>query len=112
EIEDKITFHEDELSIIAEEVDLLINEKAALVNKTEKLLTDETHGKLLQLFEMKKAELAELAKEWSARKAINEAINRTMMDLKEKKLPEVLGYAEQLFKTLTDGKYTALIITE
>lgn len=112
EIEDKITFYEKELSIIAEEVDLLINEKAALVIKTEKLLTDETYGQLLQHFEIKKAELAELAKEWSARKAISEAINRTMMELKEKKLPEVLSHAEQLFKKLTDGKYTALIITE
>jgi uncharacterized protein YhaN len=112
EIEDKITLHEKELSIITEEVHGLINEKATLVNKTEQLLTDETYGQLLQLFEIKKAELAELAREWSARKAINEAINRTMMELKEKKLPEVLHHAEQLFKELTDGKYTALIITE
>ncbi|WP_172372933.1 ATP-binding protein [Sporosarcina jiandibaonis] len=112
EIVTKMTYHETELSIIADEVHSLINEKAALVNKTEKLLTDETYGQLLQLFEIKKAELAELAKEWSARKAISEAINRTMMELKEKKLPEVLQHAEQLFKELTDGKYTALIITE
>ena len=35
-----------------------------------------------------------------------------MMELKEKKLPEVLHHAEQLFKELTDGKYTALIVTE
>ena len=90
EIIDKITFHEAELSTIDDEVHSLISEKAALVNKTEKLLTDETYSQLLQLFEIKKAELAELAKEWSARKAIGEAINRTMMELKEKKLPEVL----------------------
>ena len=112
EIEDKITFHETELSTLSDEVHSLISEKAALVNKTEKLLTDETYGQLLQLFEIKKAELEELAKEWSARKAISEAINRTMMELKEKKLPEVLHRAEQLFGELTDGKYTALIITE
>ena len=112
EIVDKITFHEAELSTSDDEVHSLISEKAELVNKTEKLLTDETYGQLLQLFEVKKAELAELAKEWSARKAIGEAINRTMMELKEKKLPEVLSHAEQLFKELTNGKYTALIVTE
>ena len=112
EIEDKVTFHETNLPLIEGEVHSLINEKAALVNKTEKLLTDETYSQLLQLFEIKKAELAEFAKEWSARKAISEAINRTMMELKEKKLPEVLHHAEQLFKELTDSKYTALIVTE
>ena len=78
QIEDKITLHETELLIIADEIHSLINEKAALVNKTEQLLTDETYGQLLQLFEMKKAELAELAKKWSERKAISEAIRRTM----------------------------------
>jgi len=89
-----------------------MNEKAKLVNKTEQLLTDETYSQLRQLFEVKKAELAELAKDWSARKAIQEGINRTMMELKEKKLPEVLRHAEQLFKELTGGKYTALIVPE
>ena len=50
------------LSSISDELNVLINEKAELVNKTKQLLTDETYGQLLQLFEMKKAELAELAK--------------------------------------------------
>ena len=87
------------MSTIDDEVHSLISEKAALVNKTKKLLTDETYGQLLQLFEIKKAELAELAKKWSARKAIGEAINRTMMELKEKKLPEVLVMRNSYLKS-------------
>ncbi len=94
------------------ELNTLIQEKAALVNKTEKLLSDGAYARKLQLFEMKKAELAELAKMWSERKAITEAIRRTMRELKEKKLPEVLTVAEKLFRELTGGNYESLIITE
>ena len=97
---------------IREELNNLFNEKAALVNKTEQLLTDENYGRKLQLFEMKKSELAELAKKWSERKAITEAIRRTMSELKEKKLPEVLEVAEKLFCELTGGNYESLIVTE
>ena len=112
EIVKNIKSHQVELSTIDDSVHALMNEKAKLVNQTEQLLTDETYSQLRQLFEVKKAELAELAKDWSARKAIQEGINRTMMELKEKKLPEVLHHAEQLFKELTGEKYTALIVPE
>lgn len=50
------------LSSISERLNVLINDKAALVNKTERLLTDENYGRKLQHFEMKKSELAELVK--------------------------------------------------
>ena len=67
-----------------------INEKATLVNKAKQLLTDETYSEQLQVFEMKKAELNELAKKWSARKAVAEAIKLMMNELKEKQLPDVI----------------------
>ncbi|WP_203248682.1 ATP-binding protein [Sporosarcina beigongshangi] len=98
-------------SVVDEQLKELINEQASLVHKTNHLLTDETYGRKLQLFEMKKAELAELAKRWSERKAIAEAIRRTMVELKEKKLPEVLTVAERLFCELTGGRYESLIVT-
>jgi uncharacterized protein YhaN len=114
--EDELRIKVDEnsvrLSLIGEELNALIHEKAALVNKTEQLLTDENYGRKLQLFEMKKSELAELARKWSERKAIAEAIRRTMSELKEKKLPEVLEVAEKLFCGLTGGNYQSLIVTE
>lgn len=100
------------LSSISERLNVLINDKAALVNKTERLLTDEKYGRKLQHFEMKKSELAELVKKWSERKAITEAIRRTMSELKEKKLPEVLEAAEKLFCELTGGNYESLRVTE
>ncbi len=97
---------------VDEKLNKLIDEKAALIHKTDRLLSDETYGRKLQLFEMKKSELAELAKRWSERKAIAEAIRRTMTELKEKKLPEVLEVAEKLFRELTGGNYKSLIVTE
>lgn len=99
-------------SAVVEQLKELVNEQVSLVHKTNHLLTDESYGRKLQLFEMKKAELAELAKQWSERKAIAEAISRTMADLKEKKLPEVLAVAEGLFRELTGGRYESLIVTE
>ncbi|WP_342537582.1 AAA family ATPase [Sporosarcina sp. FSL K6-1540] len=100
------------LSSISERLNVLINDKAALVNKTERLLTDENYGRKLQHFEMKKSELAELVKKWSERKAITEAVRRTMSELKEKKLPEVLEAAEKMFCELTGGNYESLSVTE
>ena len=108
----KVGESENTLSSIDEKSTKLIYEKALLVAKTEELLSDETYSQKLQLFEMKKSELAVLAKKWSARKAILEAINQTMSELKEEKLPEVLHGAEKMFSELTDGAYEALVITE
>ncbi|KAA0944339.1 AAA family ATPase [Sporosarcina sp. ANT_H38] len=112
ELRKKVDDNSATLSSISERQNDLINEKAALVNKTERLLSDENYGRKLQLFEMKKSELAELAKKWSERKAITEAISRTMSELKEKKLPEVLEAAEKLFCELTGGNYESLSVTE
>ena len=103
---------ENERSLISEELDVLINEKATLVNLTKLLLSDKTYGQKLQLFEFKRAELGELAKKWSESKAIAEAIRRIMSELKEKKLPEVLSNAEEIFTHLTSGKYESLVVTE
>lgn len=103
---------EAKLERVAEEVKQLIEEKAMLVNKAKQLLTDETYGEKLQVFEMKKAELNELAKRWSTRKAVSEAIKKMMNKLQENQLPDVLAHAEQIFKKLTNGKYEALSITE
>jgi len=112
ELRIKVNDNSATLSSISERLNVLINEKSALVNKTERLLTDENYGRKLQLYEMKKSELAELAKKWSERKAITEAIRRTMSELKEKKLPEVLEAAEKLFCELTGGNYESLSVTE
>ncbi len=100
------------LSDVEEVMGLLVKEKTALEVETEKLLTDDSYQRKQQLFEMKKAEFAELAKRWSVRQAVVEAIKSMMEELKEKKLPEVLKGAEKLFCELTGGTYTSLVVSE
>ncbi|MFC5591747.1 AAA family ATPase [Sporosarcina soli] len=100
------------LTLLDAEQHTLIQEKATLVSRTEQLLSDESYARTYQLFEMKKTELAELAKKWAERKALSEAIKQTMRELKEKKLPAVLEEAEELFNELTGGRYISLIVTE
>lgn len=100
------------LSGLEEEMNSLVKEKTTLEVETEKLLTDDAYQRKQQLFEMKKAEFAELAKQWSVRQAIVAAINGMMEELKEKKLPEVLSRAEKLFTELTGGAYTSLVLSE
>ncbi|MFJ7935494.1 AAA family ATPase [Sporosarcina sp. NPDC096371] len=112
ELVTKTTTNGEAQVVVDEQLKQLMNEQVTLMHKTDRLLTDETYGRKRQHFEMKKAELAELAKQWSERKAIAEAIRRTMMDLKEKKLPNVLEVAEALFRELTGGHYESLLVTE
>jgi uncharacterized protein YhaN len=90
----------------------LYEEKASLKQQTSSMLSDESYGQSLQQFEQKKAELAELAHKWSVNKAITEAINQTMYDLKEKRLPFVLNQAQQFFNHLTIGRYDSLEVNE
>jgi uncharacterized protein YhaN len=90
----------------------LYEEKASLKQQTSSMLSDESYGQSLQQFEQKKAELAELAHKWSVNKAITEAINQTMYDLKEKRLPFVLNQAQQFFSHLTNGRYDSLEVNE
>ncbi|WP_432360691.1 AAA family ATPase [Sporosarcina sp. UB5] len=103
---------DNELSNLEDKMSALVKEKTALEVETEKLLTDDSYQRKQQLFEMKKAEFAELTKQWSIRQAVVEAIKGMMNELKEKKLPEVLDRAETLFSELTDGAYSSLVLSE
>lgn len=86
----------------------LIEKKAKLQSRMQHLLEDETYYEKRQQFEMKKAEVQQLVKQWAGYKAVSEAIAQTMKVLKEEQLPAVLKIAEQYFITLTNGRYDAL----
>ena len=104
--------NDEQIVQLEKELNLLIEEKSSLKAETEKLLTDEVYQTKQQYFEMKKAEFAELADRWAVRQAIVQAINGMMKELKDRKLPEVLEQAENLFSELTAGVYVGLEITE
>ncbi|MBK3495950.1 AAA family ATPase [Viridibacillus sp. YIM B01967] len=98
------------LASLQEKKDALLREQAGLQSKTVGLLTDEKYGIHLQWFEQQKATLAEQAHEWAINKAISTAIQETMHNLKEKRLPAVLQRAERYFEQLTGGSYDTLAI--
>ena len=112
ELKTEIERAERALSEVEEIMDQLVQEKTALKIETEKLLTDDTFQQKQQLFEMKKAEFAELAKQWAVRQVTVEAIKGMMKELKDKKLPEVLHGADRLFRELTGGAYESLTILD
>ncbi|MFJ5772062.1 AAA family ATPase [Psychrobacillus sp. NPDC093180] len=89
----------------------LLEEKATLQYKTKMLIENDEQSERLQLLEQKKTELYELVKKWAAYKAVVEAIQQTFAQLKEKRLPEVLEYAQSYFRTLTADVYEALILS-
>ncbi|MGE7622660.1 AAA family ATPase [Viridibacillus sp. NPDC096237] len=95
---------------LKEKKDNLLGEQADLQAKTTGLLKDEKYGIQIQRFEEQKAALAEQAREWAINQAISTAIQETMRNLKEKRLPAVLRDAERYFKQLTGGRYEALEI--
>lgn len=112
ELREEIQEAKRSLSDLEDVMGTLVKEKTALEVETEKLLTDDSYQRKQQMFEMKKTEFAELAKKWSVRQAVVEAIKGMMDELKEKRLPEVLIGAEKLFSELTDGTYTSLVLSE
>ncbi|TQR19054.1 ATP-binding protein [Psychrobacillus vulpis] len=101
----------DKLQILQTRRNELVEEKASLQYKTNKLLNEEQHSEILQKLEQKKAELHEYVKKWSSYKAVVEAIKQMMMQLKEERLPEVLELAQNYFKMLTGSSYEHLVLT-
>lgn len=108
EVASMLEENEERLNSIKLRKDSLQEEKVRLNHLTNVLLNDESYAVKLQEFEMKKAELAEMAKRWSVYKSVSEAINRMLRNLKENKLPAVLNRAQFYFGRLSEDKYTSL----
>lgn len=110
QIQQQLALSEERVSAAEIAISALTDERAALLHKTEALLSEDAHLNTQQLFENKKAEFNALALAWSSRQVAAEAIRQTMGDLKDKKLPAVLERANELFHQLTEGKYARLDI--
>lgn len=100
----------EKLQTLQQERNELLEEKATLLYKTKKLIENDEQSEKLQQLEQKKTELHELVKKWAAYKAVVEAIRKTMIQLKEERLPEVLESAQHYFQTLTGHSYDELIL--
>lgn len=99
--------HEKQLQL---QKSLLLKEQATLNAQAEHLLEDRQYGNHLQQFEQHKAAFNTNAKEWVVSKLISTAIQETLHQLKEEKLPAVLQHAEQYFKLLTNNRYESLYL--
>ncbi|MGX9135880.1 AAA family ATPase [Rummeliibacillus sp. JY-2-4R] len=95
---------------IRQKKDALLKEQATLHVETEHLLQDQQYRNQLQQFEQQKALLNQNAKEWVITKLISNAIQDTLHQLKEEKLPAVLIQSESYFKILTNNQYESLYL--
>ncbi|WP_301107349.1 AAA family ATPase [Sporosarcina sp.] len=99
------------LTALREEVTELVDEQVKVDHELTELGKSGALSELQQLFEMRKAELADLAQQWTVRKAVTEAIRQTMSEWKEHQLPAVLKLANEWFSRLTGGRYRTLGLT-
>ena len=109
-LKEHISKLEEEHSLLKNERNQTMNERAELQQRVNHLLTDEAYERMLQNYEEKKAQFNELAHRWSVDKAIIEAIRSTMAELKEKSLPAVLSKACEYFQRLTGNSYIGMEI--
>ncbi|MCG3088673.1 ATP-binding protein [Sporosarcina cyprini] len=112
ELEEAASQVENRLAEAAKQQSDLLEEKVRLAHLTKRLADNETYERMLQQFENKRAEFAQLARQWSTKKAVAAAIRQTMAELKEKKLPGVLRRASHYFSDLTGGRYVGLTVGE
>lgn len=112
QIENMIKERAKNIAELNKEQNALVEERAMLINQTNDLLSDEAASKLQQQFEIERADFIQLAKKWAAKQALATAIGQMMTDLKEQKFPAVLQQAEQLFSTLTSGRYRSMLMNE
>ncbi len=101
----------DRLQVLRKEVTERVDEQVRVTHELSQLKTSKTYSELQQLFEVRKAELEELAKQWMARKAVSVAIRQTMSEWREHQLPAVLDKANEWFNRLTGNRYRTLGLT-
>lgn len=102
----------DRLLAIREEAAAFVDELAKVSHEISELGSSGTYSSLLQLFEVRKAELQELAGQWLRKSAVAEAIRQTMDGWRQKQLPAVLELANEWFSRLTGRRYRLLGLTE
>ncbi len=76
------------------------------------LVTDERYSEMLQAQEHRKSELADLTKDWMRLRLVEEAIQQTLNDLKEDKLPKVMDLTTEFFQYLTGDRYEKIALDE
>ncbi|MFI8686852.1 AAA family ATPase [Rossellomorea sp. NPDC077527] len=104
-----ITQSIDQLSL---EVSTQQKELASVVYEIKMLEEGKSYSSILQEFQSKKAELQELANEWSGYTLAQISLNKTIELYQKTKMPKVLQQAEEIFRELTEGHYQRIFLLE
>ncbi|MEI2663628.1 ATP-binding protein [Rossellomorea sp. LJF3] len=99
----------DELS---KELSSLQKELASLSYEIKTLEEGKSHSALLQEFQSKKAELGELAFEWSTFTLAGVSLSKTMELYQKTKMPKVIELAEENFRELTEEHYKRIFLLD
>ncbi|OXS55186.1 uncharacterized protein YhaN [Bacillus sp. V-88] len=99
----------DELS---KELSALQKELASLSYEIKTLEEGKSHSAILQEFQSKKAELSELAFEWSTYTLAGVSLRKTMELYQKTKMPKVIELAEENFRELTEGHYQRIFLLD
>lgn len=84
------------------------NERASLLVEINHLEQDGSYQELLQLLENKKEEVKAMVFEWGRMRVAMELIYQTLRQGMESPVPEMNQLANEIFSTLTYGRYTQI----
>ncbi|BCB02922.1 ATP-binding protein [Bacillus sp. KH172YL63] len=102
----------DEVESCVKELSLRQKELATVSYEIKMLEEGKSYSALLQEFEGKKAELQELAYEWSKYTLAQASLKKTMDHYQKTKMPKVMKLAEANFRELTEGNYHRVFLIE
>lgn len=87
-------------------------ELASLSYEIKTLEEGKSHSAILQEFQSKKAELGELAFEWTTYTLARDSLRKTMELYQKTKMPKVIELAEENFRELTEGHYQRIFLLD
>lgn len=99
---------EQELILTKERLTPHHNERANLIVEINLLEQDGTYQEQVQLMESKKEELRESIYEWGRKRVAMELIYQTLRHGMDNPVPEMNQQADEIFSTLTYGRYTQI----
>ncbi|MCJ1667800.1 AAA family ATPase [Staphylococcus sp. NRL 19/737] len=106
---------EDEDQLLAQQVDdyndqyldkqMEVSELTAQINQME---TDKTLSQLRHNYHSLKNRMNDIAKDWASLSYLETLVNEHIKQIKDKRLPQVINEAINIFKSLTNGNYTLI----
>jgi uncharacterized protein YhaN len=108
ELEDQRQQVEMEEASILEKQQTLYKQIASEQEKIRLLTEDGTYDELLLQRQQKEDEINAFGRRWAVMKVASDLLSKAKARYQEERLPAVMKKAEEYFKTITDGRYTAI----